>query len=762
MAIRIYGVTGGEQPGAYYLDELLDVDVSNPQGADYLRFDPVINQWTNSTINRDVMTILNTSLLSTSDVTLAKTIASITIGLSDVTTTVGTFGGPTAIPKITVDSKGRVTSVVEVPIVGGGTGSIVTAAGEVVTVGSVPVTVGSGTASGTGSVTSVAATGANGITVSGSPITGAGTLSLGLGAITPTSVAASGTVIGSNLSGVNTGDQTITLTGDVVGSGTDSVAATLTTTGVVAGTYPNPTITVDAKGRITSVIGGTAVTSSGEVVMANGEVVTVSGSGGGSTGGVVGDITPTSVAATGTVTGSNLSGTNTGDQTITLTGDVMGSGTGTFAATLTDTGVVAGAYTNANITVDAKGRVISVVNGTSAGGVTAFNSRSGAIQLTGADVTTALSAGSNTITSTGTDTTSTFNLTRSANYAGGTPGYVNSSFFSRTNVSAGVTAYEWGIVGVMDNYATAGENVGIYGQGNKYSTTGPTWAICTEARDMTGLDVTAGTGGLVGLEVGMFANGTDGFNRRIGVDVVAGKIGTGAKGIISNGVRIGAHNNDATVGAFLNGVNVISADISAVLIQSTGTYGINSLGTHSVGINLSGATHTTNTAIRIKSGDYISLSPDDVIRFKYNSTNGYLEFYNGTARRGYLDMNGGADSPMTATAVSKLPLSKAVNVSAATGNIGIDLTNASVFNVTLTGNVQLGPYNLPSMSGEELWFVVRVTQHASTAYAVSWFPGITWITPGKAAPATIAAGGIAEYTFTTNGTTYVGRVSAAT
>src|SRR5204862_41513 len=48
----------------------------------------------------------------------------------------------------------------------------------------------------------------------------------------------------------------------------------------------------------------------------------------------LGAITPSSVAATGTVTGSNLSGTNTGDQTITLTSDVTGSGTGSFATTI--------------------------------------------------------------------------------------------------------------------------------------------------------------------------------------------------------------------------------------------------------------------------------------------------------------------------------------------------------------------------------------------------------------------------------------------
>lgn len=61
----------------------------------------------------------------------------------------------------------------------------------------------------TGTVTSVAATGSNGINVSGSPIIGAGTLAFSLGAITPTSVAATGTVTGSNLSGTNTGDQNL-------------------------------------------------------------------------------------------------------------------------------------------------------------------------------------------------------------------------------------------------------------------------------------------------------------------------------------------------------------------------------------------------------------------------------------------------------------------------------------------------------------------------------------------------------------------------
>lgn len=45
------------------------------------------------------------------------------------------------------------------------------------------------------------------------------------------------------------------------------------------------------------------------------------------------------VGASGAITGSNLSGTNTGDQTITLTGPITGSGTGSIATTITNDAV---------------------------------------------------------------------------------------------------------------------------------------------------------------------------------------------------------------------------------------------------------------------------------------------------------------------------------------------------------------------------------------------------------------------------------------
>jgi hypothetical protein len=75
-----------------------------------------------------------------------------------------------------------------------------------------------------------------------------------------------------------------------------------------------------------------------------------------------------------------------GNQTITLSGDVTGSGATAITTTLANSGVTAGSYTSANITVDAKGRVTAASNG------------SGGSTPTLAQVTTAGSTTTNAIT----------------------------------------------------------------------------------------------------------------------------------------------------------------------------------------------------------------------------------------------------------------------------------------------------------------------------------------------------------------------------
>jgi hypothetical protein len=83
----------------------------------------------------------------------------------------------------------------------------------------------------------------------------------------------------------------------------------------------------------------------------------------GTYGGTGTDNTNSTLAITGN---ASISGSNTGDQIITLTGDITGSGTGSFATTLGNSGVTAGVYGNATqvpqITFDSKGRATLASN----------------------------------------------------------------------------------------------------------------------------------------------------------------------------------------------------------------------------------------------------------------------------------------------------------------------------------------------------------------------------------------------------------------
>lgn len=73
-----------------------------------------------------------------------------------------------------------------------------------------------------------------------------------------------------------------------------------------------------------------------------------------------------SIDDSGNITATNLSGTNTGNQTITLTGDVTGSGTGSFVATLATVNANVGSFGTASnvpaITVNSKGLITAASN----------------------------------------------------------------------------------------------------------------------------------------------------------------------------------------------------------------------------------------------------------------------------------------------------------------------------------------------------------------------------------------------------------------
>jgi hypothetical protein len=161
--------------------------------------------------------------------------------------------------------------------------------------------------------------------------------------------------------------QTTTLTGDVSGSGTTSIATTLATviTSATAGSSSQvPVIVWDHKGRLAQVTTATVTPASIGAVSTNSAVIT-------------GTATLANATVTGTHSG-NSSGTNTGDQTIILTGDVLGTGSGSFATTLstvtTDTGTFGSATTVPTLSVNAKGLVTGVgtatITSTGIGGLT--------------------------------------------------------------------------------------------------------------------------------------------------------------------------------------------------------------------------------------------------------------------------------------------------------------------------------------------------------------------------------------------------------
>ena len=209
---------------------------------------------------------------------------------------------------------------------------------------------------------------------------------------------------------------------------------------------------------------------------------------------------------------------------------------------------------------------------------------------------------------------------------GGTPGWVNAGIWNRTIAGAAETSFEWGIVGVMDNYATAGENVAIYGQGNKRAA-GTTWAGCFEARDFT--QVANPTAGLIGIEVDVFGNGSDASGNRVGIDLVAGKgVSGGDPCVVGWGIRLGPINNDPSQASFGAGILLQGNMTTGISIASTGTWGINFSGAKTIGIDLSSGTHSA-AAIRIKEDEYLAFDSSSVHKLKFNS-GGALQYLKNT------------------------------------------------------------------------------------------------------------------------------------
>lgn len=244
------------------------------------------------------------------------------VNVSGGATGLSTSGGP-------ITTSGTITLGGIVAVTAGGTGAI-TAPAALTSLGAYPASNPSGYTSNVGTVTSTSVTTAAGVSGTVANPTTTPAITIVLGAITPTSVASTGTVTGTNISGstsgANTGDQIITLTGPVTGTGTTTFATTITNQAV---TYDK----IQLAGAIKRLLGSDGTgTSIGEINLGANLAMT-------------GNTLSASAPGTGTVTSVNADGSTTG---MSFTGGpVTTSGTltlgGTLALTNGGTGAVSAA-----------------------------------------------------------------------------------------------------------------------------------------------------------------------------------------------------------------------------------------------------------------------------------------------------------------------------------------------------------------------------------------------------------------------------------
>lgn len=212
-------------------------------------------------------------------------------------------------------------------------------------------------------------------------------------------------------------------------------------------------------------------------------------------------------------------------------------------------------------------------------------------------------------------------VNRSANYTGGTVGYVGTAILAQTTVNQSANGtFEWTALFKMDNNApknSAGggpgdgsspQNVAVYGQALKRNTSS-TWAGCLEIID----EQTPANGAAIGLEIACSADGADSATpQRIGSHITLADRLPGGQDVEWGRAYWASASSAGTrfrIGYDFTGV-VGDAVFSATATSYTNATLIKDRGQLAAGIDLTQATYTTGRAIHLKTGHRIALDVD--------------------------------------------------------------------------------------------------------------------------------------------------------
>jgi hypothetical protein len=234
----------------------------------------------------------------------------------------------------------------------------------------------------------------------------------------------------------------------------------------------------------------------------------------------------------------------------------------------------------------------------------------------------------------GTGELSSFNYFRNATGTTGGASTVGNALRIQTNVAAGVVNLEWGFLSVLNNSATAGQNVAGYMQGNKLTGAGPTWAAVMESQDKSGN--ANPTTGHIGAEIDLRASGTDNNLLRVGLDIVLTRYpyNSGAAVTFGYGQRVGSFGDagvtinagytvwDTTVGYAFDCANatvtagaIRMPSTAPILFDAIGGTNVNAMHFNGVGGAAAGLDYTVSGTpfVRLNQSGAVSINTSGVM-----------------------------------------------------------------------------------------------------------------------------------------------------